>query len=356
MRIRLAVVALLAVGGLATADPPAPARWPASVTSFLADWATPVGAEKDAATGFPRRIERTQDSMVMVLVPAGTFQMGATPGDTEAKDNEKPRHAVTLSSAYYMDETPVTNEQFARFSTAMKFKTADEDSGRGYIADENGKWKETDGASWRAPLPGGKRPADWEKRPVVLVSWTEADAYSKWIGHGVGLPTEAQYERALRGGVEGKKYPWGDGLPLPAKYGNYADETAKKKFPQWKSFAIEGYDDGYERTSPVRSFAANAYGLYDISGNVWEYCADCYCDYPSGAVTDPLEPASRFTCVVRGSSWYGIADYARSACRSGVDPAGCIDHAGFRLSSSIAAPRPSGERPKERDLEKEHPR
>lgn len=340
MRGRFALVALLTIGGFAAADPPASATWPARVTTFLADWAMPVGAEKDAATGFPRRIKRAKDSMVMVLVPAGTFQMGATPGDPQARSDESPRHAVTLTSSYYMDETPVTNEQFKRFTTSTRFKTGAEADGTGWIADESGgNWKETKGASWRAPLPGGKRQSDWEKHPVVLVSWDDADAYAKWIGYSVGLPTEAQYERALRGGVEGTRYPWGDDLPPPSKYGNYADDTAKRKFPKW-TWTIEGFDDGYERTSPVKSFKANPYGLYDVSGNVWGWCADGYDTYPSGAVTDPTGSMSGAADrVIRGGSWTGGAEAVRPAYRYKYAHALRCGYVGFRLVRPVTTGR-----------------
>jgi sulfatase modifying factor 1 len=309
---------------------------PEAVAKFLSGWAAPEGNDKDATTRFPKRVRRTKDAMLMVLVPAGTFQMGAVPGDVDAKDDEKPRHAVTLSKAYYMDESGVTNEQFARFTTATGFKTGAEIDGTGWISDESGgDWKETQGASWRAPLPGGKRPADWEKHPVVLVSWEDADAYAKWIGRGVGLPTEAQYERALRGGVEGQKYPWGDGLPPPMKYGNYADEAAKRKFPTW-TWTIDGFDDGFERTSPVKSFKPNPYGLYDVSGNVWDWCADAYGPYPSGAVTDPTGPTSGAAGrVIRGGSWTGGATGTRTAYRYKYAQALRCGYVGFRLARPV---------------------
>jgi formylglycine-generating enzyme required for sulfatase activity len=183
---------------------PAPARATAAeVAKFLSGWADAFGTDADATTGYPKRVKRTKDSMDMVLIPAGTFQMGVVPGDTDAADDERPRHAVTLSKAYYMDEHEVTNEQFDKFETATGHKTTAENEAKGIIADDEGNWKMTDGASWRSPLPGGKRPSDWKRHPVVLGSWDDAKAFSDWAG--AALPTEAQFERALRGGEDGRK-------------------------------------------------------------------------------------------------------------------------------------------------------
>ena len=316
--------------------PPALARAsPADVTKFLAGWAEAVGKDVDEATGYPRRVKRSKDGGEMVLIPAGTFQMGAVPGDTEARDNEKPRHAVTLSKAYYMDEHEVTNEQFDRFATATSHKTMAEKVGKGDMADDAGRWKLTDGASWRAPLPDGKQPSDWKRHPVVFVAWDDAKAYSDWAG--AALPTEAQVERALRGGEEGKRYPWGDALPPPAKSGNFADAAARRAFAKWP-WTIAGYDDGYERTAPAKSFAPNAYGLYDVSGNVWEWTADWYAaDYYTNTPSrDPVGPASGTARVLRGGSWsYDGITSLRASYRGTHAPAAAADLFGFRCTRSV---------------------
>jgi sulfatase modifying factor 1 len=332
--------AITSSAGDAPAAPPpasAPARaTPADVAKFLAGWAEAVGPDVDATTGYPKRVKRAKDGGEMILIPAGTFQMGAVPGDADAEDDEKPRHAVTLSKAYYMDAHEVTNEQFERFVTATGHKTAVEKDGKGYIADEEGSGKLTDGASWRAPLPGVKQQADWKAHPVVLVSWDDAKAFSDW--DGTSLPTEAQFERALRCGEDGRKYPWGDALPPPAKSGNFADATARRAFPKWK-WPIDGYEDGFERTAPAKSFAPNAYGLYDVSGNVIEWCADRYTGdyYASSPPRDPIGPGSDSTSwrVMRGGSWFGDVTVLRASLRAGVPPFFAYDNCGFRCARTL---------------------
>ena len=150
----------------------------------------------------------------MVLIPEGTFQMGAVPGDDKAQDDENLRHAVTLSKAYYLDVIEVSNAQFEKFAQATGHRTAAEVEGKGFAVKADGTgWDMTDGVSWRAPLVGGKRPSAWEKHPVVLVSHDDATAFAAWAA----LPTEAQFERAIRGDGEDRVYPWGDSLPAPRR-------------------------------------------------------------------------------------------------------------------------------------------
>jgi sulfatase modifying factor 1 len=313
---------------------PAPAK-PADVAKFFSGWAEAVGTEIDATTGYPKRVKRTKDSMVMVLIPAGTFQMGAVPGDAQAQDDEKPRHAVTLSKAYYMDEHEVTNEQFDRFATATGHKTTAEDSVLGgNIADDAGSWSGADGGSWRAPLPGGKRPSDWAKHPVVLVSWSDAKAFAGWSGSS--LPTEAQFERAVRGGREDQEYPWGNELPPSKKAGNFADESAKRAFPNWQG-TLQGYDDGFARTAPVKSFVPNEFGLFDMSGNVWELCADGYDKdyYAKSPGQDPAGPESVSWKVARGGSWTFFGRDVRASKRLVIVSNLSSDWLGFRCAKTL---------------------
>jgi formylglycine-generating enzyme required for sulfatase activity len=273
--------------------------------------------------------------MTMVLIPAGTFQMGAVPADDQAEADEKPRHAVTLSKAYYLDEHEVTNEQFGRFVAATRHVTRAEAVGNGFVTDDSGACDLVEGASWAAPLPKGRRPMDWARHPVVLVAWEDATAYARWAG--ASLPTEAQFERALRGGAEGRKYPWGDGLPAPRGSGNYADATAERRFSGW-TWTMEGYDDGHERTAPVKSFAANGYGAYDLSGNVWEWCSDWYAVdiYGQSPARDPAGPASGSSRVARGGSWFNVGPgNLRASHRDDYGPSIRSDVLGFRCSRSL---------------------
>ena len=313
---------------------PAPAANARAVAEFLAAWATSDGSATDETTGYPRRIRRSKGRAVMVLVPSGTFQMGAVPGDADAFDTERPRHAVTISRAYYMDESEVTNDAFEEFVNATGYKTTAEVAGSGVMADENGSLRETEGATWRSPMPGGKRPLDGAQHPVILVSWNDAKSFADWAG--VTLPTECQFERAIRAGHEGRVFPWGNELPAPTESGNFADQSAKRRFKGWIS-TMTGYDDGFERTAPVKRFSANEFGLYDLSGNVWEWCADWFgvAYYASSASIDPTGPTSGTERVMRGGAWSFDPRGLRVSDRTPGAPTDRDDNGGFRCAKSL---------------------
>jgi len=259
---------------------------------------------------------RQKDDMKMVYIPAGTFQMGSNDGGS----NEKPVHTVYLD-AYYIDAYEVTNAQYLRFVVATGHR---EPEGYGYV---NGNWQRGF-KPWRDPNFNNPN------QPVVCVSWEDARAYAEWVG--ASLPTEAQWEKAARGGLVGKKFPWGDEFPPRELVGNFADESAKKVFPDWS--IITGYDDGYAYTAPVGKFAPNGYGLYDMAGNVWEWCLDAYESDYYGRSPERNPVNDNFTNVnsrvVRGNSWY-VDDlyFLRCALRNHHVPGFTIDFIGFRCCS-----------------------
>jgi len=189
----------------------------------------------------------------MVPIPAGCFMMGSDTGDSD----ERPVRGVCLD-AFFMDEYEVTNREYGKFLAATNHERPE-------------YW---DNSEFNQP-----------DQPVVGVSWEDAVAYAKWAGKR--LPTEAEWEYAARGGLKGKEYPWGDDFPVEqANCGNLDAQH------EW---------DG---PSPVGSFEPNGYGLYDMAGNVWEWCSDWYGDtYPSEKQTDPTGPASGEYRVLRGGCW-----------------------------------------------------
>jgi len=193
----------------------------------------------------------SSDGASMVLIPAGEFQMGSDDGEEE----EKPVHTVYLD-AFYMDKYEVTNAQYRKFVQA----TGHED-----YHDLHKEAME----SWGGRLNG-------DDQPVVFVSWEDAKAYAEWAGKR--LPTKAEWEKAARGGLVGKRYVWGDEWPPPPRAGNFRDESYHRDELYREKidtkFFILGYDDGYTLTAPVGSFTPNGYGLYDMVGNVAEWCAD----------------------------------------------------------------------------------
>jgi formylglycine-generating enzyme required for sulfatase activity len=250
--------------------------------SYLAGWAEPVGTETDASTGYPRLVRRAKDGAVMALVPAGTFRMGKVAKAKQSLKSELPPHDVTLTKAYYMDVAEVTIGQWKR-----------------YVAEGLGEMP-------NLPVIGSK-----DEVPVYHVNHDEANAYARWVG-GL-LPTEAQWERAAKGGHDDYVYPWG-----------FDDEPTKRN--------ATGTADDYERLAPVKSFPPNDYGLHDMAGNVWEWCADWYEEgyYVASPATDPPGPATGKERAVRGGGWDKEGFLFRASYRMGYPPNARHTHVGFR--------------------------
>jgi len=273
---------------------------------------------------------RQKDGMKMVYIPAGTFMMGTS--DAQIKEmlrpnwkeswfeNEKPAHEV-YTDAFYMDEHEVTNAQYRKFVEATGRR---EPEGTGPV---NGVWQD-EFKPWRDSNFNNPN------QPVVCVSWEDAKAYAEWVG--ASLPTKAQWEKAARGGLIGKRFPWGDGFPRRELVGNFIDESALKVFPNWAKIA--DYDDGYAYTAPVGKFAPNGYGLYDMSGNVWEWCLDSYeADY-YGRSPERNPVNNNFTNVdsrvLRSGSWRSNNRFdLRCAVRNDNGPTDTDCHLGFRCCS-----------------------
>lgn len=235
-----------------------------------------------------------------VYIPPGSFRMGCVPGDDDCYYNEKPRHRVTISKGFWMSKTEVTIEAYRKFLKATGRKPPEPPD----------FFQESD-------------------HPIVNVIWEDAKAYCEWIGGR--LPTEAEWEYAARGGEDGKKYIWGDGdMPIVngVKQANIPDEAYKRDLKKAKIklrwgyewWIVSGYDDGYGlTTSPVGSFAPNGFGLYDMIGNVSEWCSDRYGEafYGSQAsLIDPVGPRHGKYCVTRGGSWtLGKLEWIRASNR-----------------------------------------
>ena len=250
----------------------------------------------------------------MVFIPAGQFQMGSE--DEEADDDEQPVHTVHLD-AFYMDIYEVTNAQFKAFVDAnpqwQKDNIDDQFAWGGYLLD----WTGTD------------YPAGQADHPVVYVSWYAAMAYANWAGKR--LPTEAEWEYAARGGLAGQKYPWGD--TITAADANYRDSNIGD-------------------TTPVGQYAANGYGLYDMAGNVWEWCldeydADFYAVYENsrnpiagGETVQELREnfatiPTNSSRVLRGESWTNSAQFLRVANRNNDSPTFSYSSCGFRCARAV---------------------
>jgi formylglycine-generating enzyme len=223
----------------------------------------------------------------MAWIPGGTFLMGSNDHYPE----ETPVHHVTVEG-FWMDKYTVTNEQFSRFVEATRYLTVAErplnpadypgakpemlapgsivfrkPSHRVDLRNHFNWWTYALGASWRNPFgPGSSLKKRMARRPVVHIAYEDAEAYARWADKE--LPTEAEWEFAARGGLEGAVYAWGDEF---APGGKMMANTWQGEFP-----VVNLLTDGYERTSPVGSFPPNGYGLYDMAGNVWEWTTDWY--------------------------------------------------------------------------------
>lgn len=305
----------------------------------------------------------------MVYVAGGEFTMGN--GAPDAPRHETPTRRVRLSS-FFIDATTVTNAEFAKFVEATGYKTTAEkaptpeeirqyampgapvpsDLKAGSVVftppdhvvsldDVSQWWKFVPGADWRHPEGPGSSIDGKGDHPVVQVSWFDAEAYAKWAGKR--LPTEAEWEYAARGGQDRKKYVWGD-EPFDAEH------------PQCNNFQGDfpfnnAVKDGYARTSPVKAFPPNGFGLYDMAGNVWQWCADWYLPEAysltsgDGILTDPQGPDHSFDPrqrpperVHRGGSFLCCVGYCfnyRTSARLGCTPDTGMSHLGFRCVKNV---------------------
>ncbi len=282
--------------------------------------------------------QQTPDGLPWVSIPGNQapglswraeFQMGCVPGDSACQSHEKPRHQVALTRAYALLATEVTRGQFQTFARTMMYRTLAEREGWGFAFDRAG-YSRQDGLSWSAP--GFFQEDD---HPVVQVSWDDALAYCGWAGGR--LPSEAEWEYAARGGVADARFVWGDaadGIRAP-QAANVADDSVRPHFPWWAVFP--DYRDGFSWTAPAGSFAANAFGLFDMAGNVWEWTADWYAPtaYGSSATVDPRGPASGRARVVRGSSWGDEPLVLRVSERSYFAPEQRSYFHGFRCARDL---------------------
>ena len=221
----------------------------------------------------------------MIALPASTFWMGCVPGDGQCQPHESPRHSVQLS-AFYLDTREVTVEQYGVCVNAGVCTPPDAVCS----ADARGNWAK----------------ADRQSHPVNCVSAVQAAAYCAWRLPGGALPSEAQFEWALRAGQDGHIYPTVGALPPPTGSANLPDQAALTRHPEWDVLAE--YADGYAHTAPVGTFSPNALGLYDVWGNVWEWTRDWVdpAGYPTAQVSDPVGPASGSHRPVRGSGFYWL--------------------------------------------------
>jgi formylglycine-generating enzyme required for sulfatase activity len=243
-------------------------------------------------------------------------------------------HEVRITRPFYMGAHEVTIGQFRRFVEETGYLTEPERDGTGgYGVDlktkawSDGRRKEY---SWRDP--GFPQRDD---HPVVNITWADAVAFCAWLSRKEGrtyrLPTEAEWEYACRAGTT-TRYSFGDDPELLPKYANTYDASGAREFPEWAKWAVKG-DDGYPFTAPVGSFLPNAFGLYDMHGNAWEWCSDWYGEvyYSRSPVEDPQGPETGTLRARRGGGWHVWPMYCQSWYRNYNTPQSRYLNLGMRV-------------------------
>lgn len=263
--------------------------------------------------------------MKFMYIEPGTFMMGSPLSESGREWNEA-QHEVTLTKGYWMQTTEVTVGQWRKFVNATGYKSEAETSGgalirtgeywkmkKGGILIRTGRWEQKAGYYW--DNPGFSQS---ENQPVTCVSWNDSLKFIAWLNQmddriTYCLPTEAEWENAARAGSAGR-YCFGD------------DESQLYEFPRY------GLDSGGS-TNSVALQTPNAWGLFDMHGNVYEWCGDWYGDYPSGSATDPAGPSAGIYRVFRGGSWDDSTNCCRSAFRCGAKPDDRGSNVGLRLAA-----------------------
>ncbi len=260
--------------------------------------------ERIAATGLPWLVKHRATGIEFVLIPPGEYLRGAPDSDDQASSAERPQHRIVIGEPFYLARTELTNAQYRRFRPAHSSGTFGE-------FDLNG-----------------------ETQPVVNVNWNDATSYCK--EYGFELLSEAQWEYAARAGTT-TRYPWGDDPDAGKGWANGCDASAKRKWPEWSAFS---WDDGYPATAPVGLFpnkvvGRNAFGLFDMIGNVWEWCATVYdageyarCKTKADGRADA--PTTDGPRVLRGGSWFFGPRFCRSSSRFRFVPSFTYGYVGFR--------------------------
>jgi formylglycine-generating enzyme required for sulfatase activity len=267
--------------------------------------------------------------MGFVRVPHGAFRMGSPRHENGHQDDEG-EHEVKIPRDYWLGKTAVTRGQFRAFVADTGYQTEAETDGKGGYGWSGATFEHRPEFTWNNPGF-----AQTDEHPVVMVSWNDAQRFCKWLRRGsaqpVRLPTEAEWERACRGGERRGRFFFGDDEEELARFGNVADASFRAATK--KDWGIRA-DDGYAFTAPVGQFRPNPYGLYDMHGNVWEWCQDWYDKeyYTKDPGSDPKGPDGGTLRVLRGGSWGSSARLCRAAYRNRLEPDRRYDGIGFRVA------------------------
>ena len=275
--------------------------------------------------------------MEMIEIPAGEFSMGSADSDSLALPDEKPQHPVRIDRPFLISSREVTLFQFEKFVASVQYATEAERSGEGGYAFDATKQRlePHPRSSWRAT--GFEQTGN---HPVVNVTWNDAQAFCSWLSREeratYRLPSEPEWEYACRGGTT-TRWSTGDEPESLVGAANVSDQQLRRTYP-FAEWSME-WDDGNAFTAPVGSFAPNPFGLYDMHGNVFEWCEDRWkaADYAGNSVRDPAEPDPVGSRVLRGGSYLSLILFTRSADRVGLKSQQRNAITGFRVVREIPA-------------------
>ena len=284
--------------------------------------------------GCPEKTYAEMHSGNFALIKGGVFSMGL-----DSFRDARPVHDVSLGD-FYLAQTEVTIKQFKAFVDATGYITDAERIGSSDIENENGnQWITVKGINWRCDATGQTADLSQYNHPVKFISWNDAIAYCEWLAKTTGkpyrLPTEAEWEYAAGNGAEHTRYAWGNEGPTGKNGGNVLDVAKQKLHPQLP-LSFNQYNDGFAQTSPVGFFNPNKLGLFDISGNVWEWCSDWYKDaYEPNKIQNPQGPQTGTYRIIRGGSWNTGKTSNTIAYRYADRPSVHNACLGFRVARSV---------------------
>ncbi len=262
----------------------------------------------------------------MVVVPAGSVKITSPNGKTGPMNGEPPQTSVSIPAAIGVGKYEVTKAQFARFVRASGYATSE-----GCFAWNGSRYEQDASKDWRNPGF-----AQTDREPVVCVNWHDATAYTDWLSKKTGkryrLPTETEWEYAARAGVQGPR-PWGDKAADACRYANVADRATMRGVPGTSSWIFHDCDDHRAYTAPAGSYRPNAFGLYDMLGNAWEWTEDCWNENPAGvgAKAGDLPNVECNRSVLRGGGWVDSDAFVSYDFRFFIGAGDRDFYAGFRV-------------------------